>query len=838
MIWDKSGLGKMTKLFFLLIINVLLIAKKSDGLVYESRVNRICAYDVNRTLDVGLVLSGCFLNDVSYAVAVAVDQEDDLMFYSDIGTLEIRSYNPVTRPAGLGDRILYGFGSVEDMAVDWVAKNLYTADQSFRQIAVSRYDGSHRAVLVQEEVGKPRSIALHPEEGLMFWADYGGLPSIERAGLDGSSRTAIVDVNIQFPNGLAVDFRRNRLFFADRGSDNIASVNLDGSDRQLVHYEFGGDFFDMVLVEEYLFVTSWTSSSIKGYITTIRDVGETNQTVEYRAIEHDRYALGITADDADTQPTISSPCSTNNGGCTQLCFPTANSERTCGCSSGYTASDTSCESTPYEDDFVLVVDSAQQKIFQVPIVTDTGDGDTGLGGDGADNERVRALPLDNLQYPIAVTYDPVDKHVYWTDLTTGSISKAALDGSFIQTIVFDNNVHVGMAIDPERRRIYWTDEDRDVIEVANLDGSGRQVIIQSSLNEPRGIVVDIQTGDIYWTDWGNSPKIEKASSSGTRREILVTENLMFPNGITIDPEARILYWCDSNFPDDSKIEMYDLRTNERTLLSTLPSPSQPYGIAVHGDYVYWSDWAKSAVYRIDRFADDALAEAMGDSVMLGMQGIATSQVFQIVTTLPPAVTAVDGGQSGNYAIPAAFGAGACVVVVIIAVVVGVLCAKRARELKENRRLASGGQGQRSNDYRSRPLPEKCADPPPLPDGHPDGDPLYMDLDAFQREPPPPYTTLNLQTANGAGPSSSSQSHQNPAFESGENAAGPSMIYDMPDGVAPLPPGVNKAQVDAAGGYMPYLKNNAEQEGLYMTPDNPSGTTEAENADSFYEVANA
>ena len=55
-------------------------------------------------------------------------------------------------------------------------------------------------------------------------------------------------------------------------------------------------------------------------------------------------------------------------------------------------------------------------------------------------------------------------------------------------------VHVGIAIDPERRRVYWTDEDRDVIEVANLDGSGRQVIVQSSLNEPRGIVVDIQTG--------------------------------------------------------------------------------------------------------------------------------------------------------------------------------------------------------------------------------------------------------------------------------------------------------------------------------------------------------
>lgn len=65
------------------------------------------------------------------------------------------------------------------------------------------------------------------------------------------------------------------------------------------------------------------------------------------------------------------------------------------------------------------------------------DGDTGLGG--TTDEGVKALPLDDLEYPIAVTYDPVLKHVYWTDLTYGSITKAALDGSFKQTIVFDNN---------------------------------------------------------------------------------------------------------------------------------------------------------------------------------------------------------------------------------------------------------------------------------------------------------------------------------------------------------------------------------------------------------------
>ena len=149
----------------------------------------------------------------------------------------------------------------------------------------------------------------------------------------------------------------------------------------------------------------------------------------------------------------------------------------------------------------------------------------------------------------------------------------------------------------------------------------------------------------------------------------------------------------------------------------------------------------------------------------------------------------------------------------------------------HRRLGNAQPGQRSNDYRSRPLPAKCVDdPPPLPDGHPNGDPLYMDLDQFRREPPPPYTELNLQQAGAA----AEQSYENPAFDSNAATASPASPHDMPAGVAPPPPGINQAQIDAGGGYLPYLKNNADQEGVYMTPDGPSTAVD----DSFYEIANA
>lgn len=64
-------------------------------------------------------------------------------------------------------------------------------------------------------------------------------------------------------------------------------------------------------------------------------------------------------------------------------------------------------------------------------------------------------------------------------------------------------------------------------------------------------------------------------------------------------------------------------------MATLPAPSQPYGVTIHGEFIYWSDWVKNAVYRVDRFADNPLAEVVGEGVMLGMQGIVSSQIFEV-----------------------------------------------------------------------------------------------------------------------------------------------------------------------------------------------------------------
>lgn len=131
---------------------------------------------------------------------------------------------------------------------------------------------------------------------------------------------------------------------------------------------------------------------------------------------------------------------------------------------------------------------------------------------------------------IGVAYDCVEKMVYWTEITSPSISKANIHGGepvfvitsgiltahfspptilllfFSAVIVKQRNSCLkcglstdldspeGIAIDHLGRTLFWTDSVMDRIEVASLDGSQRRVIVDSDLVNPRAIITDPPNG--------------------------------------------------------------------------------------------------------------------------------------------------------------------------------------------------------------------------------------------------------------------------------------------------------------------------------------------------------
>ena len=84
--------------------------------------------------------------------------------------------------------------------------------------------------------------------------------------------------------------------------------------------------------------------------------------------------------------------------------------------------------------FVIVADIGQPFLAVAPLET----------------LQFETLPLESLQSPVAVDYDPVSQMVYWTDVNVGSqsISRCYLNGTGEETVL-QLNYDSGTYKDPE-----------------------------------------------------------------------------------------------------------------------------------------------------------------------------------------------------------------------------------------------------------------------------------------------------------------------------------------------------------------------------------------------------
>ena len=103
---------------------------------------------------------------------------------------------------------------------------------------------------------------------------------------------------------------------------------------------------------------------------------------------------------------------------------------------------------------------------------------------------------------------------------------------------------------------------------------------------------------MYWCNRGVDHKIEVAYMDGDDRRVLVRRGLHYPNGLTLDDKNNRLYWVDSSL---DTLEYYDLQRHTiTTLLDRVYILSNPFGLTLLDDYLYWTDWYRYAVYQADK----------------------------------------------------------------------------------------------------------------------------------------------------------------------------------------------------------------------------------------------
>uniref|UniRef100_A0A3P8RVL6 Low-density lipoprotein receptor-related protein 1 n=1 Tax=Amphiprion percula TaxID=161767 RepID=A0A3P8RVL6_AMPPE len=194
--------------------------------------------------------------------------------------------------------------------------------------------------------------------------------------------------------------------------------------------------------------------------------------------------------------------------------------------------------------------------------------------------------------------------IYWVDMGLSTISRAKRDQTWREDVVTNADFYPCSFIG----NIYWTDQGFDVIEVARLNGSFRYVVISQGLDKPRAITVHPVKGYLFWTEWGQYPRIERSRLDGSQRLVMVNVSISWPNGISIDYEEGLLYWCDAR---TDKIERINLETGENRELVLANNNMDMFAVSVFEEYIYWSDRSAFSLKTEEEKSNavDQLAEA-------------------------------------------------------------------------------------------------------------------------------------------------------------------------------------------------------------------------------------
>uniref|UniRef100_A0A3B4H0A1 Low-density lipoprotein receptor-related protein 1-like n=1 Tax=Pundamilia nyererei TaxID=303518 RepID=A0A3B4H0A1_9CICH len=530
------------------------------------------------------------VSGTSLAVGIDFHADNDTIYWVDMGlsTISRAKRDQTWRE----DVVTNGIGRVEGIAVDWIAGNIYWTDQGFDVIEVARLNGSFRYVVISQGLDKPRAITVHPEKGYLFWTEWGQYPRIERSRLDGSERAILVNVSISWPNGISIDYEDGMLYWCDARTDKIERINLEtGENREVVLGNNNMDMFSVSVFESYIYWSDRTHAN-----GSIKRGSKDNATDSVSL----RTGIGVQLKDIKVfnraRQKGTNVCKENNGGCQQLCLYRGKGQRTCACAHGMLAEDgRTCRDY---DGYLLY---SERTILKSVHLSDE------------NNLNAPIKPFEDPEHMknvIALTFDyrggggKGANRIFFSDIHFGNIQQISDDGSDRKTVVENVGSVEGLAYHRAWNMLYWTSYTTSTITRHTVDQSRwgavdrHTVVTMSGDDHPRAFVLDECQSLMFWTNWNEqSPSIMRATLTGSNVLVIIGTDIRTPNGLAIDHRAEKLYFSDATLDKIERCE-YD---GSRRYVVLKNEPVHPFGLAVYGDYIFWTDWVRRAVLRAEKY---------------------------------------------------------------------------------------------------------------------------------------------------------------------------------------------------------------------------------------------
>lgn len=107
---------------------------------------------------------------------------------------------------------------------------------------------------------------------------------------------------------------------------------------------------------------------------------------------------------------------------------------------------------------------------------------------------------------------------------------------------------------------------------------------------------------MYWTDWGETPKIERAGMDGNllSRTVIISENIYWPNGLTLDYKDSKIYWADAKL---SFIHCCNFDGSERRAVVKDSLP-HPFALTLYEDTIFWTDWQTRSIHSCNKMTGE------------------------------------------------------------------------------------------------------------------------------------------------------------------------------------------------------------------------------------------
>lgn len=259
------------------------------------------------------------------------------------------------------------------------------------------------------------------------------------------------------------------------------------------------------------------------------------------------------------------------GKCSQHCLNLKGSFK-CSCDEGYQLMDhTRCKAVNRTNAYLVI--SNRRSILVANLITTS----------------LEKIPV-RVENVVATASEMATGTIYWSDMHAKKIYKLNKGSSEAEVVVESGlDLVEGLAVDWIARNLYWADSKLKTIEVATLEGKNHIVLISQNISQPRGIALDPCEGErwLFWTDWGENPRIERVGMDGNERKIIVDTKIYWPNGLAIDIPTKRIYFADSKL---DYIDFCDYDGNGRQqVLARNHYLLHPHSLTVFEDTLFWTD---------------------------------------------------------------------------------------------------------------------------------------------------------------------------------------------------------------------------------------------------------